>query len=175
MTLLNRININTLFFGAGHLSVYKDRLLVLGSMRPLADLRYSQESTTERFKQPPTMLRHLNCKFAGTKIGAVTESHQAAYNEKATTLIHSPLTKAFSISEEPTSLRQAYRQNKFEQVCLMARFLSKQGTRSIQVALDLFASLCCALGIDSSNTNQMFLHRLIYRVDEKNAVKEVFV
>jgi len=50
--------------------------------------------------------------------------------------MHSPLTKAFNIAEEPESVKQAYGDNDFGRGCLLARRLVEAGVRFVEVYLD---------------------------------------
>ncbi|GIX05753.1 MAG: hypothetical protein KatS3mg115_0156 [Candidatus Poribacteria bacterium] len=73
----------------------------------MADLGYPPGMYPGRFRARRELLSFLNQHFAERTTPEVLD-REAIY-EKADRMIHSPLTKAFDLSEEPIALRQGVR------------------------------------------------------------------
>src|SRR5262249_15256462 len=61
-------------------------------------------------------------------------AHRATY-ERAARLMHSPKAKAFDLSQETASVRDAYGPNRFGEGCLLARRLVETGVAFVEVSL----------------------------------------
>jgi hypothetical protein len=70
--------------------------------------------------------------FVRGRPGVASEGHRTAYR-RAVTLMNSSAVKAFSLDEEPRSLRDAYGRNLFGQGCLLARRLVERGVPFVEV------------------------------------------
>ncbi len=81
------------------------------------------------------LLQGLQRDFLARHGGAAPRSHQAAY-DRALRLMRTAAAKAFNLSEEAPSLRDAYGRNFFGQGCLLARRLVERGVPFVEVTLD---------------------------------------
>ncbi|MDE0184794.1 MAG: DUF1501 domain-containing protein [Candidatus Poribacteria bacterium] len=129
------VNINSPTFTGGFLGAAHDPFLVSNPMEPLEDLKYPPQMDRHRFRQRLRMLKDLEKDFLKKRDTRSTEAHQAIY-KKADKLINSPHAKAFSLNEEPITLRESYGMNQFGQGCLMARRLVEAGVKFVEVSLD---------------------------------------
>jgi len=152
--LPNAVTINSPAFDAAFLGAEHDPFFVADPMKGVENLSSPQEIYPNRFRSRMEMVKFLNEEFAKRTSDAVKE-REAIY-EKADRLIHSPLSKAFDLSQEPTSVRQAYGMNAFGQGCLMARRLVEAGVRFVEVSLD---------GWDTHQNNFESVKNLLRRVD----------
>jgi hypothetical protein len=80
------------------------------------------------------LLDQMEDDFLADRSGSSAQSHQTAYR-RAVTLMHSKAVKAFDLSEEKATLRDAYGRNLFGQGCLLARRLVEQGVPFVEVTL----------------------------------------
>ena len=76
-------------------------------------------------------------------------------------LMNSDAAKAFDLSEEPESLREAYGRGRFGQGCLMARRLIEQGVSFVEVTLNGNG----ALGWDTHQNNFATVKELSTELD----------
>lgn len=132
--LPNCININAPTFSSGFLDASHDPFVVNDPMKPIDDLKYPPQMDARRFRQRLRMLEDLEKNFLKKRVNRSTEAHQAIY-KKANKLVNSARTKAFNLSDEPISLREAYGMNRFGQGCLMARRLIEAGVKFVEVSL----------------------------------------
>lgn len=88
-----------------------------------------------RFDARLGLLGEMEDDFAQTRPGAISASHQTAY-EQAVRMMRSPAIRAFELDEEPAKLRDAYGRNRFGQGCLLARRLIERGVPFVEVALN---------------------------------------
>ena len=77
---------------------------------------------------------YLQEAFVGQHQGGSARAHQTVY-ERAIRLMHSDAAKAFDLSEEPDSVREAYGKGLFGQGCLMARRLLERDASFVEVTL----------------------------------------
>ncbi|MFO0800781.1 MAG: DUF1501 domain-containing protein [Gemmataceae bacterium] len=80
------------------------------------------------------LLRGVQDDFAATHPGGVTRAHAAAY-DRAVRLMRSAGGKVFDLTEEKTTVRDAYGRNLFGQGCLLARRLVERGVPFVEVTL----------------------------------------
>lgn len=85
-----------------------------------------------RYQKRLGLLGRLETEFASRGGEVVVENHYKIY-DKASSLVLSPQTKVFDLSEESDSLRQQYGENNFGKGCLLARRLVEAGSTFIEV------------------------------------------
>ena len=78
--------------------------------------------------------RTIQSRFIATHRGASPAAHQTVY-ERALKLMSSGAAKAFDLTQEPASTRDAYGRGRFGQGCLMARRLIEAGVSFVEVTL----------------------------------------
>ena len=78
--------------------------------------------------------RALQTRFMATHRGPSPVAHQTVY-DRALALMNSSAAKAFDLSEEAASTRDAYGRGRFGQGCLMARRLIEAGVSFVEVTL----------------------------------------
>ncbi|MFK7776810.1 MAG: DUF1501 domain-containing protein [Gimesia sp.] len=86
----------------------------------------------KRYKKRLGLLGRLDAEFANRGGEVVVKNHSKIYN-KASSLVLSPQTKVFDLSQESASLRQQYGDNNFGKGCLLARRLVEAGSSFIEV------------------------------------------
>jgi len=87
-----------------------------------------------RYNRRLGLLSRLEGEFAANGGKVVVENHQRLY-AKASKMVLSPDVKAFDISEEPQSLRDAYGDSDFGRGCLLARRLVEAGVTFVEVEM----------------------------------------
>tara|TARA_R110002111_G_scaffold247140_4_gene310120 strand:- start:10168 stop:11448 length:1281 start_codon:yes stop_codon:yes gene_type:complete len=87
---------------------------------------------TQRYQKRLDLLGRLDSEFASRGGEVVVKNHSKIYN-KASSLVQSPQTKVFDLSQESESLRQQYGDNNFGKGCLLARRLVEAGSTFIEV------------------------------------------
>ncbi len=122
-------------FGAGFLGPVYNPLVVTNLSQPVENLLPPDFVTPERLEQRFFLLRYLEGKFTQLTLQDNQRQRLVAY-EKAQRLMRSPLTKAFNLDEEPTSVMAAYGNTDFGRGCLLARRLVEAGVRFVEVYLD---------------------------------------
>jgi len=80
------------------------------------------------------LLKDLERSFTSDRPTLVAQSHATAY-DRAVRLMQSVGARAFTLSEEPARIREAYGRNLFGQGCLLARRLVERGVPFIEVNL----------------------------------------
>jgi hypothetical protein len=78
--------------------------------------------------------RALQTKFMATHRGLSPVAHQTVY-DRALKLMNSSAAKAFDLTDEAASTRDAYGRGRFGQGCLMARRLIESGVSFVEVTL----------------------------------------
>lgn len=78
--------------------------------------------------------RQLEARFVAGHRGPSPVAHQTVY-ERALKLMDSAAAKAFDLSAEPGTVREAYGRGRFGQGCLMARRLIESGVSFVEVTL----------------------------------------
>tara|TARA_R110002095_G_scaffold142726_1_gene123588 strand:+ start:5176 stop:6456 length:1281 start_codon:yes stop_codon:yes gene_type:complete len=86
----------------------------------------------QRYQKRLGLLGRLDSEFASRGGEVVVKNHSKIYN-KASSLVQSPQTKVFDLSQESASLRQQYGDNNFGKGCLLARRLVEAGSTFIEV------------------------------------------
>jgi hypothetical protein len=80
------------------------------------------------------MLKEMHEDFAASRPGAISSSHQSAY-DRATRLMQSDAGKVFDLTLEKDKVRDTYGRNLFGQGCLLARRLVEKNVPFIEVTL----------------------------------------
>lgn len=86
----------------------------------------------KRYQKRLGLLGRLDAEFAGRGGEIVVQNHNKIYN-KASSLVLSPQTKVFDLSQESAALREQYGDNNFGKGCLLARRLVEAGSSFIEV------------------------------------------
>jgi len=86
----------------------------------------------KRYQKRLGLLGRLDSEFADRGGEVVVKNHSKIYN-KASSMVLSPQTKVFDLSQESASLRQQYGDNNFGKGCLLARRLVEAGSSFIEV------------------------------------------
>jgi uncharacterized protein (DUF1501 family) len=94
-----------------------------------------QNVNDSRFSQRLSALEALENQFAA-QTGDVKVAGRRAVYTKAVKMMRSPKLKAFSISEEPQAVQDAYGSSNFGKGCLMARRLVETGVKFVEVVQD---------------------------------------
>lgn len=90
---------------------------------------------TQRLERRLALFDRLESNFAARGGQTVVENQRQLYG-KATGLVLSPETRAFDISDEPTSLRDKYGDTNFGKGCLLARRLVEAGVTFVEVRMN---------------------------------------
>ncbi|HCO21982.1 hypothetical protein Mal35_41890 [Gimesia maris] len=88
--------------------------------------------TAKRYQKRLGLLGRLDTEFASRGGEVVVKNHSKIYN-KASSLVMSPQTKVFDLSQESAELRREYGENNFGKGCLLARRLVEAGSTFIEV------------------------------------------
>jgi hypothetical protein len=102
---------------------------------PEAGLQHSKlsdEISNGRFGRRMRKLKEMNEAFAA-KYNTKTARAYAAMYDEAVTLMKSKDLAVFDLTQEPDEVRDRYGRNPFGQACLLARRLSENGVRFIEV------------------------------------------
>jgi len=126
-----------------------DRALRVEDMTPSALV--GKDHTDARID----LLRQVQRDFVARHTDAPALSHQSAY-DRAVRLMHTPAGKAFDLTEEKATLRDAYGRNLFGQGCLLARRLVERRVPFIEVTLN---------GWDTHGGNAVGVRNLSQTVD----------
>lgn len=88
---------------------------------------------SSRYRRRLGLLDRLDGEFAERGGEVVVENHRQLYGKTSKMVLSSDL-KAFDISDEPQSLKEAYGDNTFGKGCLLARRLVEQGTTFVEIS-----------------------------------------
>lgn len=133
--LPNFVSIRGPSIGASFLGVEHNPFAVQNPSQGVRNLPAAKDVDRTRFAGRMQALEMLQNEFrAETQLAAVA-GHDAVY-AKTVRLMHSPLTKAFDLKDEPAATVQAYGDTDFGRGCLMARRLVETGVRFVEVTLD---------------------------------------
>lgn len=98
------------------------------------------------------MHRLLQDGFRATHFDPAVAAHDTAFS-RAVALMHSDGAKAFDVSQEPATVRDAYGKTRFGQGCLMARRLIERGVPLVEVSLGTFGNGALAWDTHANNFN----------------------
>ncbi len=121
--------------GAGVLGVQMAPFAIQDPLQPVENLGYAAGVDAARFDRRQKLREALSGAFDATRPGPEVRGHEGVY-AKAATMMRSPRTSAFDLSQEPTALREAYGMGKFGQGVLMARRLIETGVKVVEVQLN---------------------------------------
>ena len=99
----------------------------------VADMQHPLGNDTQ-FDARVGLLQDLERDFVARHQTVAARSHQTAY-DRAVRLMRTAARTAFTLSEEPEALRNAYGRNLFGQGCLLARRLVERGVAFVEVTL----------------------------------------
>lgn len=99
------------------------------------DLQSSRDLSRDAINDRQQKLLAFNDQFFSQYGGSPALSYKAAYN-RAIKLMNSQAASAFSLDDEPASVRDAYGRNRFGQGCLLARRLVERGVPFVEVTLN---------------------------------------
>lgn len=130
--LPNFVSIGGGAYGAGYAGPFHAPVEVGDPARGLEFMK-AHDSLTGLDKRL-SLLQEMEKGFVDRVQAPVAEAHQATY-QRAATLMHSKKGKAFDLSEEPASLRDAYGRSRFGEGCLLARRLVEHGVPFVEVQM----------------------------------------
>ena len=98
------------------------------------DLDRPRDVSAEHAESRYDLLKDLEQSFASDRPTLVAQSHATAY-DRAVRLMQSVGARAFDLSDESATVRDAYGRNLFGQGCLLARRLVERGVPFVEVNL----------------------------------------
>ena len=120
---------------AGVLGVQYNPFVLKEAGKPPRDIKLPDKIDTDRFARRRSALDKLEAAFATETSDPKVTGRRAVYDH-AVKLMNAPGLHAFTLEEEPMSVRQAYGDSDFGRGCLLARRLIENGVRVVEVALD---------------------------------------
>jgi hypothetical protein len=123
-------------------------------MLKVDDLQPSRDVDRKQVDARLTMLRGMQDEFVSRHHAVTAHSHRAAY-DRAVRLMRSDASKAFNLTEEKDSLRDAYGRNLFGQGCLLARRLVERGVPFVEVTLSNITGAQSGWDTHFQNFNQV--------------------
>jgi len=117
---------------AGHLGPNYAPIVVGATQGGLPDL--VPPTTQDTFDQRASLLDELDSAFLNDYEAPAVQAHHVT-TQRAIRLMRSTLTRAFDVSREQASVREAYGNNPFGQGCLLARRLVEVGVPFVEVSL----------------------------------------
>ncbi len=121
------------------------------------DMRTPDEVSTEQFDSRVNLLQDMERDFVRRHQTVAARSHQTAY-ERAVSLMRTSARTAFNLSEETSSIRDAYGRNLFGQGCLLARRLVERHVPFVEVTLGYMPNN--PIGWDTHGQNFQSVQRL---------------
>lgn len=120
-------------YGPGHLGPKFAPIRVDDPTGGLRDL--SPVGSVTEFDQRSDLVSDLNSDFLASRQAKPVQAHQVTL-AAAARLMHSPKTKAFDVSSEPSTVKDAYGSSQFAQSVLLSRRLVESGVRFVEVRQD---------------------------------------
>jgi uncharacterized protein (DUF1501 family) len=130
--LPNYVCIGGRAYGAGFLGPSHQPLLVTNPERGVENLHAAVDDT--RFASRFSLLEEMEKSFLKEYQAANAQAHRTTYL-RAVQMMQSREAKAFDLSQEPASVRQAYGETPFGRGCLLARRLIETGVTFVEVTL----------------------------------------
>jgi hypothetical protein len=130
--LPNFFSVGNRAYGSGYAGPFHAPVEITDPSRGIENLQ--PPDSIGSFDKRVNLLQELEQGFVDRQQAASAEAHQATY-KRAAALMHSEKAKAFDISQEPASVRDAYGSSKFGQGCLLARRLVEAGVSFVEVQL----------------------------------------
>jgi uncharacterized protein DUF1501 len=119
-------------YGAGFLGTHHAPLIVNDPARGVENLKPMVGGS--HFEDRLGLLREMESAFYREYKADASADHRTTY-QRAITLMQSMEAKAFDLSQEPASSRQAYGSGRFGDGCLLARRLVEAGVSFVEVTL----------------------------------------
>jgi hypothetical protein len=126
------------------------------------DLKVAGGISTAQAESRLELWKYLQSGFIAKHRSASPIAQDTVY-ERAVRMMNSPAARAFDLSEEPDSVREAYGKGRFGQGCLMARRLIERGVPFIEVSLGTPQDN--AIGWDTHVNNFELVKRLSGELD----------
>jgi hypothetical protein len=120
-------------YGPGHLGPKFSPIRVDDATGGLKDL--NPPGPLKEFDDRASLVEEMNAEFLREHQSQTAHAHEVMFSSAAR-LMHSPKTKAFDVSAEPASVRDAYGKGQFGQSVLLARRLVESGVRFVEVRQD---------------------------------------
>jgi uncharacterized protein (DUF1501 family) len=130
--LPNYVCIGGRAYGAGFLGPSHQPLLVTNPERGVENLHAAVDDT--KFASRFSLLEEMEKSFLKEYQAANAQAHLTTY-QRAVQMMQSREAKAFDLSQEPASVRQAYGETPFGRGCLLARRLIETGVTFVEVTL----------------------------------------
>jgi hypothetical protein len=128
----NYVSIGARSYGAGFLGIHHAPLLVADPARGVENLKPLVNGS--HFDDRLGLLHEMESAFYREYKAEASADHWTTY-QRAVTLMQSKEAKAFDLSLEPSSVRQAYGSSRFGDGCLLARRLVEAGVSFVEVTL----------------------------------------
>ncbi len=120
-------------YGPGHLGPKFSPIRVDDATGGLKDL--APPGSLKEFDARANLVEEMNAEFVRSHHSQTAHAHEVMF-AAAARLMHSPKTKAFDVSAESASVRDAYGKGQFGQSVLLARRLVESGVRFVEVRQD---------------------------------------
>ncbi len=128
----NYVAIGARSFGAGFLGVRHAPLILADAARGVENLKPLVNGS--HFHDRMGLLQDMEQAFYRDYKADASADHKTTY-QRAVTLMQSKEAKAFDLSLEPASVREAYGSSRFGDGCLLARRLVETGVSFVEVTL----------------------------------------
>ena len=128
----NYVSIGNRSYGAGFLGARHSPLIVNDAARGVENLK--PMVSADHFGDRMGLLHEMESAFYRDYKADASADHRTTY-QRAVTLMQSKEAKAFDLSLEPASSRQAYGSSRFGDGCLLARRLVEAGVSFVEVTL----------------------------------------
>ncbi|MFN4259873.1 MAG: DUF1501 domain-containing protein [Gemmataceae bacterium] len=128
----NFVAVGSRVFGSGFLGPRHQPLVVNDPNRGVENLKALVSDN--QFNNRVSLLEEMEQGFLRSYQAPSGSAHQTTY-QRAVTLMQSKEAKAFDLSQEPASVRQAYGATRFGDGCLLARRLVETGVPFVEVSL----------------------------------------
>jgi hypothetical protein len=151
--LPNYFSIGGQSFGAGYAGPFHAPVEIASPERGIDNLR--PIGSLAALDKRANLLLELEKGFVDRVQTTGAEAHMATY-ERTVKLMHSEKAKAFDISQESATTRDAYGRNRFGDGCVLARRLVEAGVAFVEVALN---------GWDTHNNNEKRVKDLADQLD----------
>ncbi|HTU90004.1 MAG TPA: DUF1501 domain-containing protein [Gemmataceae bacterium] len=128
----NYVAVGNRSYGAGFLGVHHAPLIVNAPARGVENLKPMVNGG--HFDDRLGLLQEMESAFYRDFKADASADHKTTY-QRAVTLMQSKEAKAFDLSREPASSREAYGSSRFGEGCLLARRLVESGVSFVEVTL----------------------------------------
>lgn len=128
----NYVSVGNRSYGGGFLGAHHAPLIVTDPVRGVENLKPMVNSS--HFDDRLGLLQEMESAFYREYKADAGADHKTTY-QRAVTLMQSKEAKAFDLSQEPASSREAYGSSRFGDGCLLARRLVETGVSFVEVTL----------------------------------------